>query len=181
MHLARYYPILGTLLAVLVDPATKAQGTYIHLDLTMHYGSTTILIWISTDFTVFNSALTNYIRYLWTVCSSECATLVPLIAGNQYKVTDDQLTASSFLNTTHLPCDARLPSGSAWCARDPEPWLQVDFGADIVIHTLSISGSSFSHVTSFQIQSTAASSGELLTTQESEILHVSQLGSMTDS
>ena len=135
----------------------------------------------SQHFTVLNSALTNYIRYLWTVCSSECATLVPLIAGNQYKVTDDQLTASSFLNTTHLPCDARLPSGSAWCARDSEPWLQVDFGADIVVHTLSISGSSFSHVTSFQIQSTTASSGELLTTQESEIPHVSQLGSMTDS
>jgi len=28
MHLARYYPILGALLAVLVDPPTGAQGTY---------------------------------------------------------------------------------------------------------------------------------------------------------
>ena len=143
-------------------------------------------LWISTLYSTLYTQYFHYdnIRYLCTVCSSECATLLPLITGNQYKVTDDQLTASSFLNTTHLPCDARLPSGSAWCARDPDhAWLQVDFGADIVIHALSISWSSFSHVTSFQIQSTTASSGELqyLTTQGSEIPHVSQLDSMTDS
>ena len=111
------------------------------------------------------------------ICPSECPTLVPLITGDQYKVTDDQITASSFLNPTHLSSDARLPSGSAWCTVEPDPWLQIDFGADIVIHTLSISGGSFSHVTSFQIQSATASSGELqyLTTQESEAAHVSQL------
>lgn len=115
-----------------------------------------------------------------TVCSSECATLVRLITGDQYRVTDDQISASSFLNTTHLPGDARLPSGSAWCSRElglsvHALWLQVDFGTEIAIHTISISGSSFSHVISFHIQSSATSGGVLqyLTSLESESPHVS--------
>lgn len=112
--------------------------------------------------------------------SLECDDLVPLIMGSQYRVTDNQITASTSLNHTHLPKDARLPNGSAWCSEQlglsiHDPWLQVNFGADIVIHTISISGSSFSHVTSFQIQSAVASIKELqyLTIQGSESPHVS--------
>ena len=54
---------------------------------------------------------------------------------------DEQFTASSSFSEHYLPHEARL-GGTSWCAEssDTENWIQVDFGADVIIQELLIGG-----------------------------------------
>ena len=55
---------------------------------------------------------------------------------------DEQFTASSSFSENYLPHEARL-GGNSWCAEedsDTRSWIQVDFGADVIIQELLIGG-----------------------------------------
>ena len=69
---------------------------------------------------------------------------------------DEQFTASSSFSENYLPHEARL-GGTSWCAEssDTENWIQVDFGADVIIQELLIGGDGGTnqfYVTQFTIE-----------------------------
>ncbi len=70
---------------------------------------------------------------------------------------DEQFTASSSFSENYLPHEARL-GGNSWCAEedsDTGSWIQVDFGADVIIQELLIGGDGGTnqfYVTQFTIE-----------------------------
>ena len=79
------------------------------------------------------------------------------MSGEVYRVDSHLITASSSLNASHTPEEARLPGGEGWCSRMlgfsiHDPWLEVNFGTEVVVHGISVSGNNFSHINQFQLQ-----------------------------
>ncbi len=70
---------------------------------------------------------------------------------------DEQFTANSSFSEDYLPYEARL-GGNSWCAEegiDTRSWIQVDFGADVIIQELQIEGDGGTnqfYVTQFTIE-----------------------------
>ena len=72
-----------------------------------------------------------------------CATLEELIDGNMFRVEDSQITASSSYSDDYSTRHLRLSASSSWCPADGQAansWVQVEFGADVIILELRIGG-----------------------------------------
>lgn len=84
----------------------------------------------------------------------------PLISGTEiYKLASHLITASSSLNASHSPEEVRLERGAGWCSRELgldvlDPWIEFNFGVDVVVHSITIAGNSVGHVNEFRVQFT---------------------------
>lgn len=88
--------------------------------------------------------------YYYTL-GSECKE--PLLNGTLYRVINKYFTASGSLDESHQPYEARL-NGSGWCANKQgfnifNPWLQIEFGADVKINRITIMGADLDNTSSY--------------------------------
>ena len=71
-------------------------------------------------------------------------------------VFDHQITSSSF-TPNHMPSEARM-SGNGWCAESmctvgsDSQYLQVDFGAEVVVEAIAINSVDNSYVTKYYVE-----------------------------
>ena len=85
----------------------------------------------------------------------------PLLDGELFDsglqlVNDGQITSSSFIEN-HTPSDARM-SGDGWCAESicrigsDNHYLQIDFGAEVVVEAIAVDSVENVHVTEYYVQ-----------------------------
>ena len=84
--------------------------------------------------------------YIIVYCAAtHCINRYPSLDSELFVfVPDDQITSSSYMED-HTPSDARM-SGDGWCAESickvesDDHYIQVDFGAELVIEAIAIVG-----------------------------------------
>ena len=67
-----------------------------------------------------------------------------------FKVEDYQITASSIYSEDYSTPNLKLTASESWCPAEGQAnnsWVQVKFGADVIIHELKIGGEGFVFVT----------------------------------
>ena len=101
-----------------------------------------------------------YTACIATPCNHQ-QTLLDGEYGNSevpFHLYDDRITSSSSI-PNHLPSEARM-SGNGWCAESmcnvvsERQYLQVDFGAEVVVEAISIGSvnNDSSHVTEYYVE-----------------------------
>jgi len=97
--------------------------------------------------------------------ATPCRTPINLLDNEIFDyqlVIDERITASSF-DPLHPPSQARL-SGSGWCfanACNTQPgneYLQIDFGAELVVEAITVANISGGHVKQYKLEYAEANS-----------------------
>ena len=91
--------------------------------------------------------------------ATPCNDQHPLLDGElpfRLLVLDNRITSSSF-TASHMPSEVRM-SGDGWCAESmctvgsDRQYLQVDFGAEVVVEAIAIDSVDNSHVTKYYVE-----------------------------